>query len=113
MLHELIELSKQYTEASIDPIPELFSKKNSTAASRISMEDTANVAMNTSNSERTIEMISPISSKKDYSCSFSWMATTYDPETMRKDLIKLTEENKYLKKRLPVNSNIAFAANQK
>lgn len=108
---ELDDLMKEYEESS-QKANELLARKNSEVLSKSSLDDTSNVQSCLSAIDiKTYECSSPVSntnmSSRDRSSSFNWLhANNPDLDQLKLDLIKLKEENKYLKKRIGSNNPI-------
>lgn len=102
---ELDSLMKEYEESSRN-VQELLTRKDSLTFSKISLDETSNLISCLSGIDRTLECTSPAShsnrsTRRERAESFSWMINSnMDLDQLRKDIVKLTEENKYLKKRL-------------
>ena len=105
---ELQELLNKYNDSNLDI--STLSRNFAPCSPKASMEDNQNYGgTSMSGGDKTFELTSPISashygSKRDMSSSsISWVTPAPDPESLRKDIIRLTEENKYLKKRMTGN----------
>ena len=102
---ELQELLNKYNNSDLDISS--MSRNFAPCSPKTWNDDNLNfTAMSLSGEEKTWELTSPISasyygSKRDISASsLSWVLSTSNPESLRKDILRLTEENKYLKKRV-------------
>lgn len=104
LFEEFDILSKVFRESS-QRTAKFLSRKSSYANSKYTVDELSNIASCVSAVDRTHEASSPVSrsSSKDQN-SFSWIfSNQVDVEHLRRDIVKLTEENKYLKKRMGSN----------